>query len=183
MAEMKIIIIENEDFDFHFLKHKENANYEKMNKLDIYNRFDPKDVMFIHRTTNEDEETQLKILQYNGKLFNSFDDLANDKILKLIEEKLNENLQEAEHPTRFAYLKSAAAKIQGNKEEPEEPEEEPEKEPEEESEEEPEEPEEPKEPQSPQFETKGSESGDDNPTNKKITFNRNLPPKLKSSSK
>ena len=183
MAEMKIIIIENEDFDFHFLKHKENANYEKMNKLDIYNSFDPKDVMFIHRTTNEDEETQLKILQYNGKLFNSFDDLANDKILKLIEEKLNENLQEAEHPTRFAYLKSAAAKIQGNKEEPEEPEEEPEKEPEEESEEEPEEPEEPKEPQSPQFETKGSESGDDNPTNKKITFNRNLPPKLKSSSK
>jgi len=190
MANIKIIIIENEDFDFHFLKHKENANYEKMNKLDIYNSFDPKDVMFIHKTTNEDEETHLNMLQYNDKLFISFDDLANDKILKLIEEKLNENLQEVEHPTRFAYLKSAAAKIQDNKEEPEKPEEgseeedeEPEK-PEEEPEEEPEEPEEdyeeePEEPQSPQEETKGRESGDDIPTNKKITLNTTPLPKLK----
>lgn len=114
MAEIKIIIIENDDFDFHFLKLKENANYEKIDKLSIYNRFDPKDVIFIHKSTNEDEETRLNILQYNSKLFIPFDDLDNDKLLKLIQDKLKENAQEDQYPRRFAHLKSRSVKVEDN---------------------------------------------------------------------
>lgn len=182
MANIKIIVIEDEDFDFHFLKFKETTNYEKMNKLSIYKGFNPEDVMFIHKSTNEDEETSVKLLQYNGKLFNSFDELGNDKLLKLIQDKLNEYIEEEQHPTRFAYLKSISVKVEDEKPEPEEEDgggeedEEPEvenldaeEEPEQENEEAEEEPVE---------ETKGEEMGEEN--RPKISFTTTKPaPKLK----
>lgn len=120
MAKIKIIIIENDNFDFHFLKLKETAKYEKIDKLSIYKKFDPTDVMFIHKSTNEDEETSLNLLQYNGKLFNSFRELGNDKFLKLIQDKLSEHIEEEQHPTRFAHLKNISVKVEENKPEIEE---------------------------------------------------------------
>ena len=115
MANIKIIVIENEDFDFHLMKYKEDTNYEKMNTVDIYTDVNPQEVMFIHKSSNEDEETSLNILQYNGKLFNSFGELGNDKLLKLIQDKLNEYIEEEKHPTRFAYLKSISVKVEEKK--------------------------------------------------------------------
>ena len=110
MANVKIFVIENGDFDFNFLKYKEAANYKKINTISLYKKFNPKDVMFIHRTTNNDEDTDINILLYNDKLFNSFDDL-NIELLKFILKKCNENLQEEHHPTRFEYFKSLTEKM------------------------------------------------------------------------
>ena len=175
MANIKIIVIENEDFDFHLMKYKEDTNYEKMNTLDIYKNVNPQEVMFIHKSYNEDEETILNILQYNGKLFNSFGELGNDKLIKLIQDKLNEYIEEEQHPTRFAHLKSISVKVEDEKPEPEEEdevenldaEEEEEQENEEAEAEEPEE--EPEEPE--EEETKGEEEMD-----KKISLTPTKPP-------
>ena len=105
LANVKIILVQNEDFDFNFLKYKENADFTKMNTLSIYSEFDPKDVVFVHKSVNEDEEISTNILLYNDKVINSFEEL--DLPLKsLILQKLNEERREMEHPMRFKYLKS-----------------------------------------------------------------------------
>ena len=75
MANVKIILVQNEDFDFNFLKYKENADFTKMNTLSIYSEFDPKDVVFVHKSVNEDEEISTNILLYNDKVINSFEEL------------------------------------------------------------------------------------------------------------
>ena len=183
MAEIKIIIIENDDFDFHFLKLKETTNYEKMNSLDIYKNCDPQEVMFIHKSSNEDEETSLKLLQYNGKLFNSFGELGNDKLLRLIQDKLNEYIEEEQHPTRFAHLKSISVKVEDEKPEIEEEDDGVEKDEEdevenldaeEEQENEEAEAEEEEPVEEPVEETKGEEMGEEN--RPKISFTPTKPP-------
>lgn len=187
MAKIKIIVIENEDFDFHLMKYKEDTNYEKMNTLDIYTDVNPQEVMFIHKSSNEDEETSLNILQYNGKLFNSFEELGNDKLLKLIREKLNEYIEEEKHPTRFAYLKSISVKVEDEKHEPEEEDDGVEKDEEDEvenldaeEEQENEEPEAEEEPEEPVEETKGQEMDEENRPKISLTPTKPPPtPKLK----
>ena len=105
LANVKIIIIENGDFMFNFLKYKEDADFSKMNKVGLYSEFDPKDVLFIHKSVNADEESFAHVLLYKGNVINSFDNL-DDGLSKIISQKLNDDQREAEHPTRFKHLKT-----------------------------------------------------------------------------
>ena len=115
MANVKIILVENEDFNFHFLKYKSNGDFSKINGLEIYSNFDPKHVLFMHKSANEDDEVSTNILLYNDKVVHSFEEL--DVSLKeLILQKLNEEQREMEHPTRFKHLKSLNATIEKEEE-------------------------------------------------------------------
>ena len=145
LANVKIVIVENQDITVNLLKYKDNPDFSKMNKISLYSDFDPKELLFIHIKVNEDEERKTNILLYKDKPFVPFEDLDKE-LVDLIMKKMYEDIQELEHPTRFKHFKSKSSNtnIVNQKEESEEPDE-PE---EEEEEEEPEEPQVEEEPES-----------------------------------
>ena len=118
LANVKIIVIENDDFDFNLLKYRDGSDFTKLDKVVLYSQFDPRDVLFIHKTVNEYEELTLKMLLYKDKFINSFKEL-DDELIKIILQKLDNESQEFNHPTRFKYLKSLQVNEYNNPDEEE----------------------------------------------------------------
>ena len=104
LANVKILLVEDGELKFELFEYKEKASFEKIDRFDLYSKFDPTDVIFIHKTMNQDNELEMNMLLYKDKLVNTFEDL-DTKLGQLIIQKLNENGQEAQHPSRFINLK------------------------------------------------------------------------------
>lgn len=104
LANVKILLIEDEELNFSFFEYSKKALFDKIDTVKLYSKFDPTDVIFIHKTINQDDMPELNLLLYKDKLINSFENL-DTKLAELIIEKLNENKQDAEHPHRLINLK------------------------------------------------------------------------------
>ncbi len=116
LANVKVFVIQDNDFYFNFLKFKNNKDFSKLNSKPIYSEFDPQNLVFIHKSANNDGEESFRVLLYNEKIINPFEEL-DVELAKLISQKLNDDIDEISHPTRFKYIKSKIHEMEN--EEPE----------------------------------------------------------------
>ena len=127
LANIKILLVENDELNFSFFEYSKEAVFDKIDNVELYSKFDPQDVLFVHKTINQDGKQEFNLLLYKDKLVNAFENL-DAKLAELIIQKLNENKQDAEHAYRFTTLKQMLQHTDGvnvEKYEIEEPQEEP----------------------------------------------------------
>ena len=106
LANVKIILVGDQDITFNLFPYKEGADFSKINKVSLYSEFDPKEVLFIHTKMNEDDEKKTNILLYKDKSIVSFEDLDTE-LANMILQKMEEDKEESELPMRFKHFKSS----------------------------------------------------------------------------
>lgn len=106
LADVKIILVEDQDITFNLFPYKEGVDFSKINKVSLYSEFDPKNVLFIHTKVNDDDEKKTNILLYKDKPIVSFEDLDTE-LANIILQKMEENKGESDLPMRFKHFKSA----------------------------------------------------------------------------